>query len=198
VVGIWISYRKSDDPFAAVALDERLCQSFGRERVFRDSRSIPLGVDFEPELWGTLARSAVLVVMIGRRWLDIASDGNRYVDSPDDFVRREIAFAARIGVRIVPVLVGDVTLPVAEELPADIQLLATRQYLRLHVRNFEYDIRRLVEEFSDMLGVPTAVAVRPSRSNGRQAGDFRHIRGIRVDHGIARQNTFHGTEDLSR
>lgn len=196
---IWISYRNSDEPFAAVALDERLCQSFGREQVFRDSRSIPLGIDFEPELWGTLARSAALIVVIGQRWLDVGLDGNRYVDSPDDFVRREIAVAATIGVPIVPVLVGDIALPIADELPADIRLLSTRQYLRLHIRNFEYDTRRLVDELSDILGIRSVPPNgQPPRLSSEQV-DLLRIRRIQLGGGtVNRQNTFHGTEDLSR
>jgi hypothetical protein len=98
---IWISYRKSDEPFAAIAVDARLCHSFGPDCVFLDSRSISPGIDFEPELWGALARSSVLAVIIGPRWLGATAAGGRYVDSPDDFVRREIAFAAKIGIHIV-------------------------------------------------------------------------------------------------
>jgi hypothetical protein len=164
--GIWISYRKSDDPFAAVAIDERLCQSFGPDNVFRDSRSIPAGIDFEPELWGRLARSTVLAAVIGAHWLGNAPDGGRYVDSPDDFVRREIAFAARLGIPIVPILVGLVSLPTRDELPRDIKMLAARQYLRLKVRSFEYDTRRLIDEFAAMLGVQPMQRTERSQGTG--------------------------------
>src|SRR4051794_10239531 len=45
---IFVNYRTGDETYAALLLDEKLCERFGRRNVFRDNRSIGLGLDFKP------------------------------------------------------------------------------------------------------------------------------------------------------
>ncbi|GAA3925213.1 hypothetical protein Aau02nite_20560 [Amorphoplanes auranticolor] len=148
---IFINYRTGDESFAAVTLDDALSARFGAANVFRDSRSIPPGTDFEPVLWRNLARSSVLVVVIGPRWLTGTGNSNRLLE-PGDFVRQEIAFALRIGLDIVPVLVGGTAMPAAADLPTEIQPLVTRQYRRVHARTAEADVRTLVDDLARTYG----------------------------------------------
>jgi TIR domain len=157
---IFISYRSGDESFAAVLLDQKLGERFGPENVFRDSRSVQPGSGFEWLLWRCLIRSEVLVVVIGPRWLTGADDGANQLTDEKDFVRREIALALQVGVRVVPVLVGDTTLPDERDLPDVVKRLVKRQYLRLHARNVEYGVRRLVDELASMLGGPESGAGR--------------------------------------
>jgi len=148
---IFINYRTGDESFAAVTLDDALSARFGAANVFRDSRSIPPGIDFEPVLWRNLARSSVLVVVIGPRWLTGTGTSNRLLE-PGDFVRQEIAFALRIGLPIVPVLVGGTAMPAAADLPTEVQPLVTRQYRRVHARTAESDVRTLVDDLARAYG----------------------------------------------
>ncbi|MBV1850045.1 toll/interleukin-1 receptor domain-containing protein [Catellatospora tritici] len=157
---VFVNYRTGDATYAAVLIDEKLCEQFGKDNVFRDNRSIGLGVDFRPKLWGSLAHSDVLVVVIGPRWLTYGADetgAGRRLDDLDDFVRCEIALGLRIGIRVVPVLIGDTPAPRAAQLPDDIADLAHRQYLRLHDRGAHHDVARLVREIADEIG-PDPVA----------------------------------------
>ena len=148
---IFVNYRSDDEPGVAVLLDEKLCERFGQDRVFRDNRSIGLGSDFRPQLWGSLAKSSVLIVVCGPRWLAVDKHGRRRVDNPDDFVRREIGWALTIGIAVVPVLVGDVPDLRASDLPSDIADLAHRQRWRLRTRGLQRDIPPLIDEIASIV-----------------------------------------------
>src|SRR5690348_14726057 len=141
---IFVNYRSDDEPGVAVLLDEKLCERFGRDRVFRDNRSIGLGVDFRPQLWGRLAKSSVLIVVCGARWLAADEHGRRRLDDPDDFVRREIEWALTMGIAVVPVLVGDVPDLRVSDLPSGLADLAHRQRWRLRTRGMHRDIPQLI------------------------------------------------------
>ena len=183
IVKIFVNYRSDDAGQAAILLDHVLVERFGPDRVFRDSRSIPLGADFRPQLWGDLARSAVLIAIIGRRWAGETPDGRRRIDDPDDFIRREIALALKIGIRVVPVLLDNVSLPPESELPADIQDIASRQYLRLHTRSAERDVQHLVESLAQMLGDESPAVSAAVNTRGKYTVNAPHGKGFIIgDH----------------
>lgn len=163
MIDIFINYRSSDEPFAALLIDKALSGRLGSGRVFRDSRTIRPGIHFPPEIWSALQQCRVLVAVIGQRWLRPGPDGQRRIDDPTDYVRREIAEALRRDVLVVPVLVGETPLPTErDELPPDIAGISSRQYLHLRVRNAEYDVLRLANEFDDLLDC----GVRPATEYG--------------------------------
>jgi hypothetical protein len=56
----------------------------------------------------------------------------------------------RYRVRIIPVLCHNVSMPKPADLPRDIAALARCQYLHLHHRNVQYDIKRLVDELTSL------------------------------------------------
>jgi TIR domain len=147
---IFICYRGDDVPWAAETLAQILRQSLGEGDVFLDHLSIHLGGDFEDVLWGQLAKSDVMVVVVGYRWLAEIGDG-RHIDSEDDFVRREIEFALRARVKLVPVLVDDVGDLEPERLPASVRPLASRQRLRLRRRSSEADMKHLLEKLEELV-----------------------------------------------
>ncbi|MFC0533328.1 toll/interleukin-1 receptor domain-containing protein [Phytohabitans kaempferiae] len=153
---IFVSYRTDDETGVAILLDEKLCERFGPERVFRDNRSIGLGRDFRPELWGHLAKSTVFLVVAGPSWLARDEQGRRRIDDPDDFVRREIGWALKIGLRVVPVLVGDTPQLRADQLPDDIAELAHRQYRRLSSRGMQREIPLLIDDLAAILDAEAA------------------------------------------
>lgn len=142
---VFLNYRSSDDPSAATLLDIELSARFGRESVFLDYRSIPLGHTFEPVLLDTVRGCAVLLVVIGREWLAADSSGQRLIDRPDDWVRSEIAEAMACGIPVVPVLVGDLPALSAADLPAPLAGLASRQFARIRHRHQPQDINQLID-----------------------------------------------------
>lgn len=135
---VFVSYRSEDEPWATLVARE-LRHRFHADTVFRDSESIRAGEDFRTVLNRAVAQSLVLVAVIGAHW-STASLADAH-----DWVRAEIALAGRTGVRVVPVLVGDVEPVAADELPDDIRFLAYLQYLQIRHRSIERDLDHVVD-----------------------------------------------------
>jgi hypothetical protein len=170
---IFICYRGDDVPWAAETLAQIVRQRFGEDDVFLDHLSIHLGRDFEDVLWAQLAKSDVVVVVVGDRWLADTGDG-RHIDSEGDFVRREIEFALRARVKLVPVLVDAVGDLRPDLLPPSVRPLASRQRLRLRQRSSEADMKHLLEKLEELVpalrrGRDAVVAPAcPPRSSGNR------------------------------
>jgi NB-ARC domain len=93
---------------------------------------------------------SVLLVVIGPHWLTLTNGaGQRRIDDPRDWLRREIVEAFAYGRRVVPVLTDGVNLPVEEELPDDIAGLSRRQYVPLRRRYTDVDLAFLVKRIAD-------------------------------------------------
>lgn len=149
--GIFLNYRTADQALGAVLLDQKLSEHFGEKRVFRDDRSLAPGDDFADILWGWLRTSEVLLAIMGPHWLDRDAAGRRLIDNEKDFIRREIAEALRIRLRVVPVLLGGVALPARTDLPKGLKRLARLQYLEIRARDPEPDIDRLIRRLERIL-----------------------------------------------
>ena len=91
---IFISYRRSDSSDVTGRIYDRLVQHFGRENVFKDVDSIPLGVDFRSHLADSVGRCGVLLAVVGTRWMvrrAVTDDAS--LEDTRDFVRIEIESA---------------------------------------------------------------------------------------------------------
>src|SRR4051794_16828164 len=104
---IFISYRRSDQPDSVGRVRDRLNAFYGDDAIFRDTDDIPIGTQFEDLIDAELARCQVLLVIIGPGWLDATDvQGNRRLDQPGDWVRKEIETGLKRtadGLRIAPV-----------------------------------------------------------------------------------------------
>ena len=110
-----------------------------------DFDSIPPGVDFKQHIRQTIARSTVVIAVIGPHWMAERSDGSRRIDDPNDFVRLEIEFALRRGIPVVPLLINNIPLPNWEQLPTEIKGLAFRNALPLDTGiEFHHHVDRLI------------------------------------------------------
>ena len=154
---IFISYRRDDSQAISDRIHEHLTRAFGDSAVFKDVDDIPIGADFRQTLQARVHECEVLLVIIGRQWLEITGDdGRRRLEDPDDFVRIEIESALnRDDVLVVPVLVNNATMPPADQLPEPLRPLAYRHSVA--VRNdpdFKYDIQRLSDQLHKTLTAP--------------------------------------------
>jgi hypothetical protein len=87
----------------------------------------------------------VLLALIGDRWLAVTdSDGQRRLDSPQDFVRLEIEAALTRNVRVIPILIEGARMPQAHELPEGLAKITRRQAQELSPNRFDIDTRRLL------------------------------------------------------
>jgi hypothetical protein len=172
---VFISYRRDDTASAVGWLSDRLAGHLGRQQVFKDVDSIPLGDDAAQVIAAAVASCDALVVLVGRRWLTAPGpDGTRRLADPNDFVRLEIESALARDVRVIPVLVDGARMPQPGELPPSLATLAARPPLELSQNRLEADTMRLLQVLDQSLaraqatqpgpvaGPPTVTAYRPS------------------------------------
>ncbi|NUP48710.1 MAG: toll/interleukin-1 receptor domain-containing protein, partial [Catenulispora sp.] len=152
---IFVNFRNGDDPYAAWTVQRELGARFGRDAVFRSSESIPPGADWAATIWHHHRGSAVLVAVIGPRWLTIADENGPRLHQPDDWVRAEIAEALRSGKLVIPLLVSGAPRPTAEKLPEDLADLVKLQTVAMDHRGTTTDraIEALVERIAPVVGL---------------------------------------------
>lgn len=157
--GIFISYRREESAGHAGRIYDRLRERFGRDRVFMDVSAIEPGVDFVEAIDRAVGSCAVLLVIIGRRWLDCTdSGGRRRLDDPRDFIRLEVGTALRRNIRVIPVLVQDAAMPGEGDLPDDLKLLARRNAFEINDSHWDSNMAQLEETLARVLGETTGAA----------------------------------------
>lgn len=146
---IFVSYRRSDASADARSVYQRLRSAFGARKLFMDVDTIAKGGDFTVALNDALADTAVMLVLIGKTWLDVRDkDGRRRLDDPTDYVRLEIKTALELGLPVIPVLIEGAALPFQHQLPESLSNLANRQSARLMHDNFSQDVEGLIDAIS--------------------------------------------------
>jgi hypothetical protein len=125
--------------------------------VFLDVSSIKAGVDFRAAIADRIARSSIVLTLIGPRWL---GEGRLRIFAPDDLVRFEIATALTQAKRIIPILVNNAQMPEAEEMPDDVAGLRALNAVELRHSRFDDDFANLMRAVT---GRRPASADRPAR-----------------------------------
>jgi hypothetical protein len=141
----FISYRREDSRHVADRIYDRLAAHFGKETVFKDVDSIPLGVDFRRKLQEAVAQCSVMVVVIGDHWLTLTDKtGQRRLDDENDFVRIEIETALQRRIVVVPILVDGARMPSTNDLPPSLGELTFQQGTTIRADpDFHRDLDRL-------------------------------------------------------
>lgn len=142
---IFISYRRADSASEAGRIYDRLAEHYGRERVFKDVDSIPAGANFPEYIAESIRASDIALVVIGPRWFDASAGwGRRRLDDPADFVRVEIETALRLGVPVIPILIGGASLSPARHLPESLRPLLRQNGLAVRQDpDFTRDMERV-------------------------------------------------------
>lgn len=133
---------------------DRLVKQFGREAVFSDLDLILSGQDFPKIISSEAVRCDVFLAVIGQNWASATDErGQKELESPQDYVRREIEAALQMGIRIIPLCDDNACMPREEDLPVSLQPLVSRNALRIRPGNdFEGDMARLVKELRKRSG----------------------------------------------
>ncbi len=153
----FISYRRDDSGGHVGRLYDALSARFGRQRLFFDIDHIAPGQDFVQVLEGSLDRSSVLLVVIGKRWAGSGKVGTRRIDDPGDFVRLEVARAlARPDLRVIPVLIQGAKMPGPAALPDDLKDLARRNAIEVSDLRWKEDAARLIASLESSMAGPGA------------------------------------------
>jgi hypothetical protein len=156
LANIFISYRRGDAGWAG-RLNDALEKKYA---VYLDVRTQP-GHYWQAELNSELEDCRVFLMVIGPEWV---KDVNlaRLADK-DDWVRTEIlsALARPQAVRVVPVLVGEASLPPADKLPPELRSIVELEWVTLGVTSWKSDVEQLMAKLEGWLAQP-ASARRPS------------------------------------
>jgi uncharacterized membrane protein YidH (DUF202 family) len=131
-----------------------------------DVDTIEPGADFVARIEDAVGSAAVLLVVVGRSWVDAKDElGRRRLDDPEDFVRLEVASALQRDVRVIPVLVGGARMPESDELPAALAGLSRRNALVLSDLDWRAGMSRLLAVLEPPAEGPTEpVGPRPRPS----------------------------------
>jgi len=163
---IFLSYRRGDSADMSGRIFDHLERRFGRERLFMDVDSIPLGDDFRRRIDEALDQSGVLLAVIGDQWLSATARSGtvRRLDDPDDYVAVEIAAALAKQIPVIPVLVGNARMPQPSELPAPLSAISYRNAAEVRSgRDFPMYVGRLIEAVEHLLSTPAPHKPSPAR-----------------------------------
>jgi hypothetical protein len=149
---IVISYRRSDSAWTARSIFDRLAAHYGKDSVFMDIDSIPIGTDFREHIDKALPESDVLIAIVGPKWLGPRDSGAARINDEDDPVRIEIETALGCGIPIIPILVDGSRMPDPTELPASLAKFSFRNAAEVHAgRNFHQQIDQLLSSMDRTL-----------------------------------------------
>jgi TIR domain-containing protein len=106
---VFVSYRRTDEPFATAMVASLLAEQLGDDDVFLDTLFLRQRGPFAARLLAALDSCGVVLAVIGTAW-DGPKNAARLAES-GDWVRRELLHTSDRGVPIVPVLVDRSGLP---------------------------------------------------------------------------------------
>ena len=150
---IFISYRRDDASDVTGRIADVLKSKFGKDLLFKDVDSIPLGTDFRRVIADAVGRCDVLLAIIGDDWLDATDEARRRrIDDPNDFVHIEIRAALERDIPVIPVLVERTNMPRDKDLPEPLRPLAFRNAISVRPDpDFHNDMERLCRALSGVL-----------------------------------------------
>ncbi len=148
---IFINYRRSDTQTYANTLYDWLSEHYGDDNVFKDVETIEPGLRWEEAIDRAVGSADVMLVVIGPRWL-VDAEGQRRIDEPRDYVRREIAKALERNIRVIPVLVGGAKDPNPDELPEPLRDLTEYQSFTVNDDRMRADRFELLRRLDRIVG----------------------------------------------
>jgi len=146
---VFICYRRSDMEFAEArqVVIEKL---HGEKTVFRDLSTIEPGEPFPDRLEQALDAARLVLVVMGPGWLERIRKPR---GTEPDYVRHELAGAARRKVRVVPLLIKATKMPAESDLPDEVRFLAKLHAvpvpddgnLNAHIRLLDQPLRKTTD-----------------------------------------------------
>jgi hypothetical protein len=164
---IFISYRREDSGGYTRAIYDQLVKRFSKERVFMDVDAIEPGLAFDEVIEQAVGHCEVLLVMIGKRWMESEGDAGSRLNDPKDFVRVEIVAALSRNIRVIPILLDGAIMPSGTALPEPLRALTKRNAIDISNSRFDSDVERLVEAVAKALDQPDSTRLRKLVSGRR-------------------------------
>ena len=112
---VFISYRIADTLKEVDRLAADLHGAFGKEAVYFDRRTIEPADVWDEDIKAAVQGAKLVLVLIGEKWFTEQNQyGERRLDLPDDWVRREVEEALSVKGRTMPLLLDGATPPPKE------------------------------------------------------------------------------------
>jgi formylglycine-generating enzyme required for sulfatase activity len=145
---IFVSYRRMDSEERAHRIADWLVNKYGLENVFIDVDRIGGGADFINAIEDSLAKTDVLLVIIGDKWVDELA---RRATLPDvDFVRLEVRTGLEKIPLVVPVLMNQNIDIRANQLPDDLRPMMRHNFRFIRGGgDFHRDLSLIKEEIDE-------------------------------------------------
>lgn len=165
--GIFTSYRRADSASFTGRIRDYFEYRHADIPMFFDVNSIEPGHDFDEVINERLAKSDIVLAVIGDRWLDVQdANGQRRLDDHQDTVRRELSTALAMKLRVIPILLDKADMPSVKDLPDDLKLLANRNAFFVREVSFKRDMEELSRTVCQYCLTSTKkVAVPPEYAN---------------------------------
>ena len=187
---VFVSYRREETAGEARALYNELSTKLGKDSVFMDVDNIALGRDFREILQEHLASCDLLLVMVGRGWLDIKNAAGKIrLEEPSDFVRLEIESALKRDIPVTPVLVQGAQMPTVNQLPGAIRDFAYRNGFELSHSRWESDVAEMCKRLGLVKGQALGTMRKVDASSGENSADGRmtQVKAARTEAPVAQQ-----------
>jgi hypothetical protein len=153
---VFISYRRDDTSGYAGRLYDQISATLGTEHVFMDVATIEPGSDFVEVIEQKVGACDALIALIGKNWLASKDEQNRLrLGSSNDFVSIEIIAALKRNVEVLPLLVNGAKMPLQQQLPESLQLLARHQAVEVSDAHFTRDVADVIQSLERRDKKPT-------------------------------------------
>src|SRR4051812_17701076 len=149
MAGVFLSYRRVESAWAT-KLARSLANRFGKDLVFQDVEDIAGGDRWRDRIEAAIETAEIVLVVIGPQWL-VDEQQRRRLDDPEDVLRAELSEALNLGRAIIPVLVGDATMPGPSDIPGELADLTEHQAMPLPDRDWNENLERLLERVRGLL-----------------------------------------------
>jgi hypothetical protein len=166
---VFINYRREDTAGDARLVYERLAQRFGRQNVFLDVVDLHPGTTWLDVIKSRGGTSGILIALIGPNWLSAMLERlDSRLERPEQDILKlelEIALSRNSGVEVLPVLVGEASMPPPEQLPRSIRRLAETQATELRHTHYDDDIASLITTLESLAAKRPAEPPAPPPDN---------------------------------
>lgn len=150
---IFLSYRRTDLSQDEVnVIHEGLENKFGNESVFLDTSDIDAGAKWKKVLNDTGENAKILLLLIGKNWLEKDKNGIPRINNPEDWVRKEIEYAIQKNLTVIPTLINGVEMPLREEMPESILPIYDSQSIKVDLNNWSIYKEKLFKDIQKILG----------------------------------------------
>jgi hypothetical protein len=161
---IVISYRRNDSDAITGRIRDRIVGHYGEQSVFMDIDSIPFGRDFREHVKDAILQNDLVLAVIGPKWLGGGRGATATrIHDDNDPVRMEIEIALERGIPVIPILVGDATMPKASDLPPILRDLVFRNAAEVKSgRDFNQHMERLLRSMDRLFEIKMGVVTEAS------------------------------------